>query len=501
MKLETLMTFIKHDYNVLFIGRHGVGKTTMVKEAFDKSGLSWKYFSASTMDPWVDFVGVPRERLDEDGEPYLDLVRPRDFRDDTVEAIFFDEYNRSHKKVRNAVMELIQFKSINGRKFKNLRFVWAAINPPDDADHHYDVEEVDPAQEDRFQIHITLPYKPSKKYFKEQYGAEAATAACEWWDELGKEAKNEVSPRRLDYALTAYRKGIDLSYVLPKKSNFASLKKRLATGSISGTLEKMFKAKDSAKAEEFLALENNFSAGLPYICKDAANAAFFLPVLTSEKLSLMLTSKDATATLVQGVMVEQYHKVPRFQRVIDEIVAAGRNLNMTRKLTNVARTKGIAIKGLSDGASSTPQDQRGQVNPPPQPTPPSGAGVFSTVSVNGSYPTATSAAKRELRRKDSHGRKRAYEELVGVIPATMSLQDGIDTMGVLIEILNHSQANTIKRKMPHIAGMMNTAFANIIREDPHYTMADIRRDVRTNGVSAHWASINNKMAGQLAFTF
>ena len=43
-----------------------------------------------------------------------------------------DEFSRAHKKVRNAVMELIQFKSINGRKFKNLKIVWAAINPDDD---------------------------------------------------------------------------------------------------------------------------------------------------------------------------------------------------------------------------------------------------------------------------------------------------------------------------------------------------------------------------------
>ena len=65
------------------------------------------------------------KKTDDNGNSYLDLVRPQEFQDDEVEAIFMDEFSR-HKKVRNAVMELIQFKSINGRKFKNLKIVWAA---------------------------------------------------------------------------------------------------------------------------------------------------------------------------------------------------------------------------------------------------------------------------------------------------------------------------------------------------------------------------------------
>ena len=147
--------WIQNNSNVLFIGKHGVGKTAMVKDAFDRNGLNFRYFSASTMDPWVDFVGVPREKTEnkvpeelkiikelaaispqialewiqtnwkmseqsaksildhslnrEDGKSSLELVRPSSFNDD-VEALFFDEFNRSPKKVRNAVMELLQFK-------------------------------------------------------------------------------------------------------------------------------------------------------------------------------------------------------------------------------------------------------------------------------------------------------------------------------------------------------------------------------------------------------
>jgi septin family protein len=58
--------WIRNNYNVLFIGKHGVGKTAMITQSFDNAKLRWRYFSASTMDPWVDFIGVPKEQKGED---------------------------------------------------------------------------------------------------------------------------------------------------------------------------------------------------------------------------------------------------------------------------------------------------------------------------------------------------------------------------------------------------------------------------------------------------
>ena len=91
--------WINNDLNVLLRGKHGVGKTAMVIDAFERNGLKYKYFSAATMDPWVDFIGVPKEKTNGNGESYLDLVRPKEFQDDEVEAIFMDEFSRAHKKV------------------------------------------------------------------------------------------------------------------------------------------------------------------------------------------------------------------------------------------------------------------------------------------------------------------------------------------------------------------------------------------------------------------
>lgn len=121
---ETLDWWFNTNKNVMLIGRHGVGKTAMIKSCFERHGLkhneTYLYFSASTLDPWVDLIGCPKEVKDEDGRVYLDIVRPKNLYQGKIVAIFFDEFNRSPKKVRNAVMELLQFKSINGFKFPEI---------------------------------------------------------------------------------------------------------------------------------------------------------------------------------------------------------------------------------------------------------------------------------------------------------------------------------------------------------------------------------------------
>jgi len=172
--------WFNNNRNVLFVGKHGTGKTSLVKSCFERNGLihgeTYLYFSASTLDPWVDLVGVPYKKVNKDGSECLDLVRPAALANGLVQAIFFDEFNRSPKKVRNAVMELMQFKSINGFKFPNLKAVWAAINPDDD--DTYDVEKIDPAQKDRFHVIKEIDYKCDQSFFISRFGSDCGSAAC-----------------------------------------------------------------------------------------------------------------------------------------------------------------------------------------------------------------------------------------------------------------------------------------------------------------------------------
>jgi hypothetical protein len=225
---QKLDFWIKNNWNAMFIGAHGIGKTAIIEKAFERANLNWQYFSAPTMDPWVDLVGVPKEKIDPTtGVSYLDLIRPRAFEEDTVEAIFIDEFNRAQEKTTNAIMELLQFKSINGHKFHNLRFVWAAINPSDD-EGTYHVNPLDPAVEDRFIVQFELPSEPSLPYFIDKYGQHVGSRAVDWWyNTLPSGAKKLVSPRRLDYAVGVFQKGGDLEDVLKAETRPKTLRRRL----------------------------------------------------------------------------------------------------------------------------------------------------------------------------------------------------------------------------------------------------------------------------------
>lgn len=226
VKLDHLEYYAKLNYNVLMIGLHGIGKTAITKAVFNKMyGTKWRYFSAPTLDPWVDFVGVPETVTDANGKRWLELVRPKFIAEDQVEALFFDELNRSSDKVQNAIMELTQFKTINGFPLANLKVIWGAINPADDEDT-YKVNQMDPAFLDRFHVHKELPYKLDEEYFFNKYPTDAKHF-IDWWNDLPEDQKKLVSPRRLDYAADAHLNQCRLEDFLPRSANIKKLRTSL----------------------------------------------------------------------------------------------------------------------------------------------------------------------------------------------------------------------------------------------------------------------------------
>lgn len=280
---EKLDFWIKNNLNVLMIGEKGVGKTHLAIQAFKRNNLRFKYFSGPTLDPWIDLLGCPREKVTKDGVSFLDFIQPKELAHDEVDCIFVDEISRAHYKVKNAILELLQFKSVNGRKFNNLKFVWAAMNPPDSS-RRYQVEELDDAQWDRFQVHVTLDYKPDKKYFIGKFGPEKAKAAIEWWNSIDTKFKHLVSPRRLDYALEYSAIGGDLHDILSKDVNVTELSKLLGTGPIVERLKRIVQMNDKADAQKIVNDSNLYGVAERYIKTNEEYIEMFLPLLSEEKL-------------------------------------------------------------------------------------------------------------------------------------------------------------------------------------------------------------------------
>lgn len=411
----------------MLVGEHGVGKTAQVKEIFDEMFPDkWLYFSGSTMDPWVDFIGVPKEKTDENGEVYLDLVRPKAFVDDSVQAIFMDEFNRSHKKVRNALMELIQFKSINGRKFKNLRVVWAAINP-DTEDDIYDVEKADPAQKDRFHIHIEVPYVPDLKYFTNKYGENGAVA-CEWWDKLPPEHKKAVSPRRLDYMVDIHNRNGDIRDVVDKKTNPAKLLGMFKNGSFDKKLLDFFEAEDKDGATKYLSNENNYAACVETIIKKKDYTNFFLPLIEKEKIISLCAGRFnlQMAVLHQSPDVEVFKEVvdhlkkdAKVARVIEENIRKNHRLdNFYNQLSNIYTYKDWGSKGWKPKAK---------------------------VNKNSDVDSAKIVSDLALVRneKDTYKRWKVLFHLADNMPMVLSPQDKNNLVKIIEIVVDRSHTNTI----------------------------------------------------------
>lgn len=448
--------WIKNNYNVLFIGKHGVGKTASVVQAFNRANLKWKYFSASTIDVWTDVIGIPKEKKQEDGTSYLDFVRPKDFANDEVEAIFFDEYNRSVKKTRNAVMELIQFKSINGKKFNNLRVVWAAINPDDDEDNSYDVEVLDPAQLDRFQVHVQVPYLPSEKFFAEKYGTENSDAAISWWKDLPDDMKNEISPRRLDYALDMYQKEGDLRDILPAKSNISKLKLVLESGPIQKQINEAIKTPENAK--KFISSENNYAASILHIIKETKYMEVFLPLITPEKLSSLLIVHEN----VRDHLTKNAAKQPIFSKVISDVIQANQSKKIVNKLKRMLSAE--ARQAVNSAISGVP------------------------------YITILKGLKAS-RDDMTPYRERIYNQLKKEFPQNPSAEEAIETLNILADkVISRTHPNTIGHMCPGVERIIPTCLTVIAKKDSINTPAEV-----ITKYNPRWEVFNERLNRKVKF--
>lgn len=430
---EKLDFWLKNNLNVLLIGPHGVGKTARVKATFERANLKYRYFSAATMDPWVDFVGIPKEVKDDKGS-YLELVLPKDLRDDSIEALFFDEFNRSHKKVRNAVMELIQFKSINGRKFNNLKVVWAAINPDDEEE--YQVEALDPAQKGRFQVKFNVPSEPSKIYFAEKFDGATAKAAISWWEELPPDIRKLVDPRSLDYALEMHRIGGDMKDVLPKACNPSKLVTTLKTGPIGERLKDLFGRRDADESRKFLAIENNYAAALPHLSGHKDWYEFFLPIVPPEKLSSLMSSDDKVKKFVLTLIANHPDKAAPYRRVIQDILQAGLQKKLVKDIKKVMGSNQLLASqfGYMSNINAAPPhfNKRSPVK-----------NWTSELQQYNAWPVQTTPQRISV-----------YQAVASNIPEQLTPQEAVETLELLNGLAKRVWAKSL-HNMPKVMGVIN----------------------------------------------
>lgn len=194
LDVDELARYIEAGLNILIIGPAGTGKTQALREASAKAKLKMAYYSASTMDPYVDLVGIPTTvKNEETGKHELAMVRKQEINE--AEVIFADEFNRAEHKTMNGFMETMQFKSINGEALPKMRSFVAAVNPVDN--QYTGTYEMDQAVIDRFDLYFTTDDKADLMYFIQKFGKVLGQRLVRWQHQNDQE-KCYISPRRLE---------------------------------------------------------------------------------------------------------------------------------------------------------------------------------------------------------------------------------------------------------------------------------------------------------------
>ncbi|MAU11229.1 MAG: hypothetical protein CL607_15520 [Anaerolineaceae bacterium] len=156
-----LLAALATDAPLLLIGPHGTGKTLLVERLAKAMNNDFRHYNASLLN-YDDLVGVPMP--DETGQSLRFITTPGAIWN--AEFVFFDEISRCRPDLQNKLFPIIHERRVVGIQLENLRFRWAAMNPPSPDDASFDPnvgdlylgsEPLDPALTDRFPFIVTVP--------------------------------------------------------------------------------------------------------------------------------------------------------------------------------------------------------------------------------------------------------------------------------------------------------------------------------------------------------
>ncbi len=143
---------------VLLVGAHGTAKSLLVERIAAALGLGFRHYNASLLN-YDDLVGIPLPS--DDGLSLRFIGTPGAIWG--AGFVFFDEISRCRPDLQNKLFPIVHERRVAGVALPDLRFRWAAMNPPaaadaaPGADVYLGSEALDPALADRFPFVIRVP--------------------------------------------------------------------------------------------------------------------------------------------------------------------------------------------------------------------------------------------------------------------------------------------------------------------------------------------------------
>ena len=196
---------------LLLVGSHGTGKSLLLTRLAEALGLSFRHYNASLLN-FDDLVGFPLPQAD--GE--LRYVQtPASIWG--AGAVIFDEINRCRPDMANRMFPIIHEKRAQGLALTDLRYRWAAMNPPrddesDDEDPYVGTRPLDAALADRFAFVVQMP--DWEEYSEPEQLAIIAAAADPVRPEAAAALREALAATRAQIGETEWRlDGVICAYV------------------------------------------------------------------------------------------------------------------------------------------------------------------------------------------------------------------------------------------------------------------------------------------------
>lgn len=185
------------------IGRHGIGKSSVVAQYAKENGYSFHPFFLGQMSDNGDLLGLPEFNRSKDGVALsVSFVHPAKLPKKKRSILFFDELNRATKELLQAIFQLALEGTLHDYTIPEDSFIVMAMNPA--TDDYAVLDFADKAFADRF-VHIILDptHEEFHSYMKNKYSSSSVSDFLRQQTKLLEET--DLSPVSLDFVKPSRR--------------------------------------------------------------------------------------------------------------------------------------------------------------------------------------------------------------------------------------------------------------------------------------------------------
>lgn len=203
-QLRTTLPFLKQAGLVPnIIGKHGIGKSSVVAQYAKEEGYSFHPFFLSQMNDCGDLLGLPEFDRDKNGKAIsTSFIHPAKLPKKPRSILFFDELNRAPKELLQAIFQLALEGTVHDYTLPEDSMIIMAMNPA--TDDYSVLDFADKAFADRF-VHINLDptHEEFHSYMTSRYGTSAVSEFLKQQTKLLEET--DLAPVTLDFVKPSRR--------------------------------------------------------------------------------------------------------------------------------------------------------------------------------------------------------------------------------------------------------------------------------------------------------